>query len=90
MIGHVGRADGAEIDRIVVLDLLAAVVRHHAAGLAIKVRAPVERVEGEFECALALGERLQDLEAGRNDLVADPIAGNDRDSIAPHELIPNG
>ena len=44
MVRHVGRADGAEIDRIVVFDLLAAVVRHHAAGRAIKVRAPVERV----------------------------------------------
>ncbi len=41
-------------------------------------------VEAPFDPALALGERLQDLDARRNDLLADAVAGNDRDPIAPH------
>ena len=49
------------------------------------VRSPVEPVEGPFEPALALGERLENLEAGGNDLLADAVAGNDRNSIAPHD-----
>ena len=90
VVGHVGRADRAEIDRVMVLDLREAVRRHHDAGRAIEVRAPVERIEGEFDPAVALGEGVQDLDAGRNDLLADPVAGNDRDPIAPHLWVPNG
>ena len=86
MVGHIRRADGAEIDCVVVLDLLEAVRRHHEAGGAIEVRSPVETVEGEFE-PLAPGDRLKRLEAGGNDLLADPIARDDRDPIAPHWLV---
>ena len=75
VIGHLGRADGAEIDRVVVLDLIEAVGRHHQAGRAIKVRSPVEAVEGEFDPALARGDRGERLEAGGNDLLADPVPG---------------
>ena len=68
-----------------ILDLLAAVRRHHEAGLAIIVGAPVELVEAPFDAALALCDRFQDLEAGRNNFLANPVARNDRDPIAPHE-----
>src|ERR1700722_9511609 len=88
VIGHLRRADRAEIDRVMALDLLAAVRRHHEAGLAISVRAPIELIEAPFQPAVALGDRLQDLEAGRNDLLADAVAGNDRDPIAPHGWVP--
>src|SRR3984957_13373949 len=84
MIGPLWRADGAEIDRVMVLDLLAAIRRHHEAGLAISVGAPIELIEVPFHPALALGARLQDFEASRNDLLADAVAGNDRDPIASH------
>ena len=57
VIGHLGRADGAEIDRVVILDLPQAVRGHHQAGRAVEVRAPVEAVEGEFDPALAFGDR---------------------------------
>ena len=87
MVGHLRRADRAEIDRVVVLDPIEAVGRHHQAGRAIEVRSPVEAVEGEFDPALALGDRRERLEAGGNDLLADPVARNDRDPIAPHETI---
>ena len=85
MIGHLRRADRAEIDRVMILDVLAAVRRHHQAGLAIIIGAPIELVEAPFHPALALGDRFQDLEAGRNDLLADAVARNDRDPIAPHK-----
>ena len=84
MIGNVRRADRAEIDGVVILDLLAAVRRHHEPGLAVGIGAPVELIEAPFRPALALSERLQDLEASRNDLFANPVARNDRNPIAPH------
>src|SRR5271168_962534 len=73
-----------------VLDLLAAVRRHHEPGLAIKVGAPVELIEAPFHPALALSDRLQDFKAGRNDLLPDAVAGNDCDPIAPHGWDPEG
>ena len=85
VIGHVRRADRAEIDRVMVLDLLATIRRHHEPGLAISVGAPIELIEVPFHPALALGDRLQDFEASRNDLLPDAVAGNDRDPIASHE-----
>ena len=44
------------------------------------VRSPVEMVEGQLEPALAPRQRVEDLEPGGNDLLADPVAGNDRNS----------
>ena len=85
MIRHLGRADRAEIDRVMVLDLLAAVRRHHEFGLAIHVGAPIELVEAPFDAALALSDCFEDFDASRNDLLADAVAGNDRDLVAPHE-----
>ena len=49
VVRHVRRADRAEEDRVVVLDLLAPVRGHHHAVLLVVVRAPVEVVELEFE-----------------------------------------
>ena len=50
------------------------------------VGSPIETIEGPCEPALAFGERLEDFEAGGNDLPADPVAGNDRDPISPHGM----
>ena len=35
----------------------------------------------EFEAAFAGSERLENLDAGGNDLLADTVAGNDRDPV---------
>ena len=85
MIGHVRRADRPEIDRVRAPDLIEAIGRHHQTRGPIMVRSPVEPIEGPFEPTLALSQRLEDLEAGGNDLLADAIAGNDGNPIAPHE-----
>ena len=45
VIGHVGRADRAEQDGVVILDQVAAVRRHERAGLLVALRAPVEMIE---------------------------------------------
>ena len=80
VVGHVRRTDRAEIDRVRAPDLIEAVRRHHEAGRAIMVRSPVEPVEGPLKAALALSKRLEDLEPGGNNLLADAVAGNDRNS----------
>src|SRR4029077_11494821 len=49
-----------------------------------------ELIEVPFDPTLALGDRLQDFQASRNDLLADAVAGNDRDPIASHGWDPEG
>src|SRR3984957_1022226 len=84
VIRHLGRADRAEIDGVMALDLRETVRRHHHAGRPIMVRSPPKMIEAPLDPALALRDRLQHLEASRNDFFADSVAGNDRDPIASH------
>ena len=88
MVGHVGRADRAEIDRVVIPDLVAPVGGHHQAGRLVIIRAPIEMIEGELESAVAPRQRGERLDAGRHDLLANSVAGDDRDSIALHGELP--
>ena len=53
--------------------------RHHGAGLMEPFAAPVERVELESEVVFPR-HRLEDANALRHDLVADPVARNDGDA----------
>ena len=78
-------AGGAEQDRVLVADRGQAVLRHHRAVPAEVVAAPVEVLEREAEAAARPGERLQHLLAGRNDFLADAVAGNGRDRVGLHE-----
>ena len=78
VVGHARKADGAEVDRVVLADLVEAVVRHHLAGLLEGLAAPVEVVPLEGDVELA-ADRLQHLDALRHHLVADAVAGNDGD-----------
>ena len=88
MVRHVGRAHRAEIDRVVPLDLIAPVDRHHQSYGAIIIRSPVEAIEFEFKAALGRRQGREDFDPGGNDLVADAVAGDDRDSITPHGSFP--
>src|SRR5688572_3578636 len=84
VIGHVGRAGRAEQDGIVMLDLVAAVGRHHAAMLLVVVRSPVEAVDLEREAAFPARQRLQHLDARGNDFGANPVAGDGCDPVGFH------
>src|ERR1700679_2977053 len=88
MVRDVGRSDRAEIDGVVTFDLIAAVDRHHQPGGAIIVRSPVEAIAGEFEAALGSSQGREDFDSGWDDLLADAVAGDDRDSITPHGSFP--
>src|SRR5687768_12727157 len=78
MVGHLGRADRAEEDGVELLQLLEPARRNVGAGFLETLRAPVEIPELDAEVA---GQLLQHFDAGRNDLVADPVAGDRRDAV---------
>src|SRR5438045_3133964 len=73
VIGHVRRAHRAEEDGIERLQALESPVRYVLAGLLEALRAPVEVLELEPE---TVRRALQHLDARRDYLVADAIAGN--------------
>ena len=73
-----------EEDRVVVLDLVAAVLGHHAAMFLVELAAPIEAVEFEGEAAVARGERPQDLDARVDHLRADAVARNSGDPVGLH------
>src|SRR5437588_763507 len=81
MVGHVGRAHGAEEDRIKALQPLEAAVGNVLPGFEVALGAPVEVREFELE---AIGRALQHLDARGDYLVADAIAGNRGDAVRFH------
>ena len=78
VVGHAGPADGAQIDGVVLGDLVEPVGRHHGAGLGEALAGPVEMVPGVVD-AEAGADRLQHADALRHHLVADAVAGDDGD-----------
>src|SRR5690606_11268260 len=83
VVGHAGPVDGAEIDRIMALDPLEPVLRHHAAGLDEALAGPVEALPGELDSEPAAGG-LHHPDALVHHLVADPVAGDDGDLVLGH------
>src|SRR5437763_150153 len=81
MVGHIGRADRAEEDGVKCLEPLQAAVGDIAPGLLEALRAPVEVLELEAKAVLQL---VEDFDARRDHLVADPVAGNGSDAIRLH------
>src|SRR5690606_15589659 len=88
VIRYIRRPDGTEEDGIDIADRREAILRHHEPMLMIVVRAPVERPYIKLEAAIARCERIENLEAGRDDLLADAVARNGRDSIRLHASPP--
>ena len=82
VIRHLRRpADRAEVDRVVLADLLLPVLRHHAAVLLVvvaggEIEIVVPQLEAEF-----LRRRLEHAHALRHDFLADAVARNDGDAI---------
>ena len=89
MIRHVRRAGGAEQDGVVFPDLVAAILGHHDAVLLVVLGTPVEMIDLELKTAVALGQRVQDLDAGGNDFGADPVARDRCDGVGLHEISPD-
>ena len=87
VVGHVRRAGGAEQDGVVFLDLVAAVLRHHDAVLLVVFGPPVEMIDLELEIAVALGQRVQHLDACGNDFGADPVARDGCYGVRLHRLV---
>src|SRR5262249_4968590 len=88
VIRNLRMAGRSEQDGVVVPDLVAAVLRHHAAVLLVVFATPVEMVDLEAEAAVALGDRVQHLDAGGSYFRADPVAGDGRDGIGFHDRTP--
>src|SRR5437588_1475009 len=87
VIGHARPAHRAELDGVVLADLLEAVLRHHPAGLEVPRAAPVERLplEGDAESS---SRRLQHAHTFGHHFRADAVSGNDRDPVSAHESLP--
>ena len=79
MIGNIGRADRTKVDRIEFLQRGETVGRHHHAVLAIIGGTPIEGFDVELHVAQARLQAFERLNAGGDDLGADPVGGNCRD-----------
>lgn len=84
MIGYIGCANRAEIDGIVILDMIAAVSWHHHAMFFVIFRTPVKMIEAHGETAIAFRKHIKNFGSGRNDLFADPVTGDGRNTIVFH------
>src|SRR5579872_4885261 len=85
-------AHGAEINRVMLADLLFPVVRHHLAVLfVVVVGSEIEMIEMHGNAVL-FRRGLNDTQTFRHHLLADSVAGNDRDPVlfffAAHREIP--
>src|SRR3546814_153449 len=80
VIGHAGKADGAEVDGVELLHLRNAVLRHHAPRLGVALAGPVERLPFDRE-AVTPGDRLSRALSFRDHLLPDAVTGNYGDPI---------
>ena len=85
MVRHAGKAHRAQQDRVERAQHLDAVLRHHPAGLAVGLAAPVEMLPVEADVVAPAGG-LQHPHGLGHDLLADAVAGDDRDPIVRHGL----
>ena len=69
------------------LDLVAAVLRHHDAVLLVVFRPPVKVIDLEFEVTVALRQRVQHLNTRGNDFGADPVARDRCYGVRLHRLV---
>ena len=85
MVRHAGEAHGAEQDRIEGTQQLDPVRRHHPAGLAVGLAAPVEMLPVEADIEAPAGG-LQHPHRLGHDLPADAVAGDHRNPVVRHGL----
>ena len=80
VVGHVRRADGADVDGVVAAQRLDRVRGHHRAGLSV-VGAPPRQLVGREREAVTLGGRAQDVQAGLDDLDPHAVSGDHGDPM---------
>ncbi len=86
MVGDLRIADRAEIDRVEPAQRIEPVLGHHAAVLAIIVRAPGEGLDREAEAAVARLDRLHHLEPRRDDFLADTVRRDGGNLVLAHDF----
>src|SRR5262249_2902344 len=82
-VRHVGTADGAEEDGVVLAERVPAVFGNDAAGLLVKGGAPGKMVPFEARAILASGN-IGHLDRVLDDLRTDPVAPDDPDAESCH------
>ena len=80
VVGDARIAERADEDRVELAQHLVAVGGQRLAGLQVVIGAPRQMLEIEA-AAERLADRLQDLDRFRRDVLADPVAGDDRNTI---------
>src|ERR1700704_6405076 len=87
MIGYARKADRAQKYSIVVADAVDAVLRHHGACLRVVLATPgtLIPIERDTEAPSSRGEHFHAL---RHDLLADAVAGNQRDLVGIGHQLP--
>ena len=83
MVWDTRPTDGSKKDGIERLQLFKPVFGHHRAGVQIGLAGPVEVLEFDAE-AKSLGEDLGNLNAGRDDFLANAISRDGGDAIVCH------
>ncbi len=78
MVGHARPADSAQQDRISGAEQFEPVGGHHRPGVGITLAAPRVLLPLESNVESAAGA-LEHVDRGRDDLAADPVAGDQRD-----------
>ena len=86
MIGDTRKTDRTKKDGLELAQLLEPVLRHHATGLRVRLARPVERRPLEVEAEL-LADDVEHAGGRRDDLLADAVAGNERDLVT-HAVLP--
>src|SRR3954447_1921528 len=84
MVRHIGRPNGAEIDRVVGPQFRQPVRRHHDPVLFVVVGPPIEMIEAEREAAVAGGAGVQSTDAGGDHLRADTVAWDGGNLVRLH------
>src|SRR5215469_5696311 len=75
MVGHIGMADGAEVNGVVQPEPVEPIFGHHPPGLSIALAAPVEFIPAEFKSVGACRALHRGNAFGHN-FVPDPVAGD--------------
>ncbi len=83
MVRHTRKANGAEENPVIVLELVESSFRHHAPGLGVGLTAPWERVPFETDIETFPG-RLQHPNTFRNNFPADSVSWNNSNLITLH------
>ena len=82
--GTPGKAAGAEVDGVELLQRAQGVGRHHLAAVEVVPAAPGEVLELQDQVASDLGQRFEGEATFANYLESDPVAGNDSNGVRGH------